>query len=221
MKAHIEFLEDELQDRAMKCSDQEKKFTQLQNENEMKDVKIEMLEELFRSLNDERHHEEEENSAPASPSLQTLVVEGLVNLSRQQRVSRGNRPSIGKARSWDNLLGKGRKGDSTSIRPTRTNSRPVSSKNLNEEVPPEENRAKSPRSSSGKRKSSLIIVGDQEGAYVGPIVDGKPNGIGTVRFSNGDTFLGEVKDGELNGKGTLYSKSGVSRGSFRNNVFLG
>jgi hypothetical protein len=47
--------------------------------------------------------------------------------------------------------------------------------------------------------------------------NGLPNGTGTIRFKNGNTYLGEVKDGEMYGKGTLYQGcSNMRRG---NNVF--
>ena len=61
-----------------------------------------------------------------------------------------------------------------------------------------------------------------EGTYTGPLVDRKPHGVGTIRFSNGDTYLGEMTRGKMSGTGTLYTKSkGVFRGQFENNKFVG
>lgn len=61
-----------------------------------------------------------------------------------------------------------------------------------------------------------------EGTYTGPLVDRKPHGVGTIRFSNGDTYLGEMMRGKMSGTGTLYSKTrGVLRGQFEKNQFVG
>jgi len=61
-----------------------------------------------------------------------------------------------------------------------------------------------------------------EGTYTGPLVDKKPHGVGTIRFSNGDTYLGEMQRGKMSGTGTLYSKAkGVLRGQFQKNQFVG
>jgi hypothetical protein len=57
MKIHMEALEDDREQLAMKCKDQEKKISSLGNDNELLEVKLEMLEELFRSLN-EQHIDE-------------------------------------------------------------------------------------------------------------------------------------------------------------------
>lgn len=61
-----------------------------------------------------------------------------------------------------------------------------------------------------------------EGTYTGPLVNKKPHGVGTIRFTNGDTYLGEMTRGKMSGTGTLYTKSkGVFRGRFENNKFIG
>jgi hypothetical protein len=61
-----------------------------------------------------------------------------------------------------------------------------------------------------------------EGTYTGPLMDRKPHGVGTIRFSNGDTYLGEMTRGKMSGTGTLYTKTkGVLRGRFENNKFMG
>ena len=201
MKGHIEFLEDELQRRVVKCSEQEKTIAVLEKENEMRSVKIEMLEQLFRSLNDERQ----------APLEKHLIPTGRQPASTIQ--------SIAKARSWDSLLGKGRPSASrNTTREMRTNQPPFSSRTL---TGAGMKRSMSPRSPGEKSEAATVVVGDREGAFIGTIVHGKPNGVGTVRFSNGDMYLGEVKDGRLHGKGTLYSSESVLRGTFKDNVFLG
>ena len=61
-----------------------------------------------------------------------------------------------------------------------------------------------------------------EGTYTGPLVNKKPHGVGTIRFTNGDTYLGEMTRGKMSGTGTLYTKNkGVFRGQFENNKFIG
>ncbi len=209
MKYHIEFLEDEHQNISHKCTTQEKKITQLERENEMKELKINMLEELFRALNDQRKLDEEVKMvATPSPAPEQSIAP-------RPRVFRGNRPAMKKASSWAGLVeSEKRLEESTSrTRPDgMANRRSVSSRGLNDET-------KSIRSSS-RRKITMLAVGDLVGEYVGPLVAGKPHGVGTVRFSNGDTYLGEVNGGKLSGKGTMYTKSGVNRGLFEENIFI-
>ncbi|KAL3906951.1 MAG: hypothetical protein SGILL_009071, partial [Bacillariaceae sp.] len=42
--------------------------------------------------------------------------------------------------------------------------------------------------------------------YSGPLVDGKPDGPGMLRFESGDIYLGEFKGGEMNGVGSYVRK---------------
>ena len=207
LKGNIEFLEDEHQKLSVQCSNQQKTISQLEKENEMKDVKIGMLEELFRALNDHRQNDEVAEAAKPSPVEEPQPP--------RPRVSRGNRPEMQKCRSWAGLVDVGKRATTPTRPEGLKNRRSASSRALNEE--------KSPRksSSSSRRKGTIFIVGDQVGEYAGPMIDGKPHGVGTVRFGNGDTYLGEVKRGKLNGKGSMYTKSGTSRGLFKDNVFIG
>lgn len=207
LKGNIEFLEDEHQKLSIQCSNQQKTISQLEKENEMKDVKIGMLEELFRALNDNRQHDE-------------VVVESKLSraeapLSPRPRASRGNRPEMQKCRSWAGLVEGGKKVAAATRQEGLKNRRSSSSRALNEERSPRQSQ------SSSRRKVTMFIVGDQVGEYAGPMVDGKPHGVGTIRFGNGDTYLGEVKRGKLSGKGSMYTKSGTSRGLFKDNVFIG
>jgi hypothetical protein len=175
MKFHIEVLEDELQDRSVKCKDQERKIAKLEKESDLKNLKVEMLEELFRSLN----HQERIDESPTKPQL-------------------------AKANSSPDLFKNGK--------PLSTRARPRRSARA------------TPASLKGGREKIIIKAGGIEGAYTGPLKDGKPNGTGTIRFTNGDTYLGEVADGKMHGKGTLYRSSragsGISRGMFENNEFM-
>lgn len=211
MKGHIEFLEDEHQNLATKCKDHEKKIAVLEKEKEMKDTKIAMLEELFRALNDQRQHHEVKNER------ETSLSEHLNASTPSRRRERGSRPEMKKASSWAGLVETERRADPSKSRERRMNRRSNSSRGLDDKKQPEITSPKSPN----KRKLTTIFRDGQEGAYAGPVVNGQPNGVGTVRFGNGDTYLGEIVNGKLHGKGTLYSKSGVSRGRFENNVFLG
>ena len=48
-----------------------------------------------------------------------------------------------------------------------------------------------------------------DGNYEGKIKNGKPNGLGKVIFSNGESYEGTWKEGELNGQGTYQSSDGT------------
>lgn len=66
-----------------------------------------------------------------------------------------------------------------------------------------------------------VNINGLEGSYTGPLgSNGLPNGTGTIRFKNGDTYLGTLKDGQLHGKGAMYYASNrktTFRGTFVNN----
>jgi len=75
------------------------------------------------------------------------------------------------------------------------------------------------------RMNQVLITfkkGQFEGVYTGPLsVDRKPQGVGTIRFTNGDTYSGEMEQGKMSGRGTLYTKT--TRGVqpvFANNTFM-
>ena len=77
-------------------------------------------------------------------------------------------------------------------------------------------------SSSYVRKEAIKVkIAGQVGMYTGPVSGSKPNGVGTIRFSNGDTYLGALRDGKLHGTGTLYTKEGFFRGLFQDDAFMG
>jgi hypothetical protein len=62
LKMHVECLEDEHQRLATRCKEQAGTIKWLNTENELKDVKIEMLENLYRSLNEDRVESSDESA---------------------------------------------------------------------------------------------------------------------------------------------------------------
>jgi len=101
--SQIEFLEDEHHILAVRCKDQQKEIARLDRENGMKDVKIDMLEELFRALNDRRQHEKE-----AKKSQMSLPEHQNASSYRKERLSR---PNWKKSNSWAGLLDNERRSD--------------------------------------------------------------------------------------------------------------
>jgi hypothetical protein len=69
-----------------------------------------------------------------------------------------------------------------------------------------------------------VSMNGLDGAYTGPLSSsGLPNGTGTIRFKNGDTYLGDLRDGKLHGKGAMYfgaKDKTTIRGKFENNVLV-
>jgi hypothetical protein len=219
LKMNIEGLEDERQRLAAKCKAQAQRIRTLRAEKEQSDVKVEMLEELFRSLNQTRA-EEEQNEA-----LKETTESFDPRTERRERRER-RRQEFTKTNSTPDLCVE-ETADSSSIpAPTRSitsrrnrreemkKASSVSSLELIKEREPE----------ATKAQNMSIKCGGLEGSYTGALVDGAPNGTGTIRFDNGDTYLGEVVNGEMHGKGTLYHRLkeiGISRGYFDHNVFAG
>ena len=68
MKFQIEDLEEERQRLATKCKEQSATIESMTKQNEMYEVKVEMLEELFRSFNEERTKTEEPTNNEGRPS---------------------------------------------------------------------------------------------------------------------------------------------------------
>jgi hypothetical protein len=196
MKAHIEVLEDALQTRTAQCKDQKKKIKSLQRDNEMNITKVEMLEALFRELNQDRSDEE------IRKEQETQATLAIASTPSQ-------RPTIIKQRSLPSLdLGEKMR----SFRAARAKQQ--------EKPTPTASRQPMQPSKMSKIKICFKKAG-LEGTYTGPVKDGMPHGVGSIRFTNGDTYLGEMKSGKMSGKGTLFSKSrGVMRGQFENNQFL-
>jgi hypothetical protein len=203
MKFHIEVLEDERQKLSIMCKTQENKVAKLEKEGELKDVKVEMLEELFRSLNQKRIESPTKPSLEKASSLNHKRVELKTKVPLEKARSLHQRSEL---KTKAPLL----RGDST---PDLFERRPK----------PRVNRRALLQTARSSRNLA-IRVGDNNGTYTGPLIDDLPNGTGTIRFENGDTYLGEVVDGEMHGKGTMYHSSrnlGISRGTFENNLFFG
>eukprot|EP00980_Cylindrotheca_fusiformis_P008370 scaffold1767_cov71-Cylindrotheca_fusiformis.AAC.2 len=71
----------------------------------------------------------------------------------------------------------------------------------------------------------LILNGQlMKGTYSGALSHGapprKPNGVGVIKFDNGDMYMGDVQNGKLHGNGTLVNGDTVLRGEFENNLFV-
>jgi len=204
MKAHVEVLEDALQSKSAQCKEYKKKIARLEKENEMKEVKVQMLEELFRELNQFRSDEEvrkERESMAVQPVVQSNTKRQLfqkslsvpaLNISEKIRMTR-----------------KGVENKDPAPAPTPSGS-PNRDSVLNKKP--------------GQMKNIKICFkkAGLEGTYTGPLVDGRPHGVGTIRFTNGSTYLGEMTKGKMTGKGALYTKNqGIFRGRFENNKFVG
>jgi hypothetical protein len=69
----------------------------------------------------------------------------------------------------------------------------------------------------------LIINGQLvRGTYSGSLshtAPRRPNGVGVIKFDNGDMYIGDVKDGNLHGQGTFINGDTVLRGEFEHNLF--
>ena len=60
---------------------------------------------------------------------------------------------------------------------------------------------------------------NRDGKYVGEIALGKPNGLGTYDFSNGDRYEGEWRGGRRHGNGTYTYQDGSKYvGEWKNNI---
>lgn len=201
MKAHIEVLEDALQTRTAQYKDCKKKAARLQKDNEMSMVKIDMLEELFRDLNQRRSDEEVRKDQEIRFDAVQTAPEARFRYNKSLLV-----PSlkIGERmrRSFE------RKENLKTEEPsTSASTETVDSASL-------------PREKMQKIKICFRKAG-LEGMYTGPVKEGLPHGVGTIRFTSGDTYLGEMKEGKMSGKGTLYTKSrGIFRGNFESNKFV-
>ena len=184
MKYQIETLEDERQKLSIICKGQVKTISSLKKDNELMEVRVEMLEELLRM------HHLDRTSTPLPPPEHNEP-------SRPQLSKTSSVPHLGPQRRMKGM--------------ERMNSVPkniVSNRKKQEE--------------SGKTRRMEVTVAGCEATYTGPLLNGSPHGVGTLRFKNGDTYLGEMVAGEMHGKGTLYHREreqGILRGMFEHNVF--
>ncbi|KAL3907552.1 MAG: hypothetical protein SGARI_003484 [Bacillariaceae sp.] len=207
MKAHIEVLEDALQTKSGQCKEQKKKLKALHKDNENNLVKVEMLETLFRELNKSRSDEEvrkdQETQAAEAKTVEDTTKEAPVP---QQRRSL---PSL--------HLGEKMRQYRASREKESTPAAAVAPVVV---LHPKQQSSVVPTMKMNKIKICFKKAG-LEGTYTGPVKEGMPHGVGSIRFTNGDTYLGEMNRGRMSGKGTMFSKSkGVMRGQFVNNRFV-
>jgi hypothetical protein len=205
LKFQIEFLEDERQKMTLKCMSQANTIETLKKDNELKEVRTRIFEELFRSLNNAERRScqqaQETTAVVAKPSLEkTKSKSSLASTRNNMIISFCRRNRLLKKM---NLV--------HSVLTTSEKAEVLSS-------------LKDTNIDPNNAWRVEIKIGDLEGQYNGPLRYSLPHGTGTIRFRNGDTYLGELVDGEMHGKGSLYHRSkdsGTSRGYFEHNVFVG
>mmetsp|Transcript_37393 Transcript_37393/g.90889 ORF Transcript_37393/g.90889 Transcript_37393/m.90889 type:complete len:525 (+) Transcript_37393:246-1820(+) len=224
MKSYIETLEDSLQKKSATVKKQKKQIAFLEKENEMCTTKVGMLEQLFRELNQERIEEEEKEVKTKGSSQSSL---GSSDKTRSSTASRPSSISTASEKGW--FVPKLNLTQRISDLTVSTNtSRTSTSSSSKVESPLSIKHAVSTGGTTKQHeKMSRIKIcfkkAGLEGTYTGPLVDGKPHGMGTIRFSNGDTYIGEMQHGKMSGKkSTLYTKDrGIFRGIFQNNKYVG
>jgi hypothetical protein len=205
LKFQIEFLEDERQKMTLKCMSLANTIETLKKDNELKEVRTRIFEELFRSLNNAERRNcqqaQETTAVVAKPSLEkTKSKSSLASTRNNMIISFCRRNRLLKKM---NLV--------HSVLTTSEKAEVLSS-------------LKGTNIDPNNAWRVEIKIGDLEGQYNGPLRYSLPHGTGTIRFRNGDTYLGELVDGEMHGKGSLYHRSkdsGTSRGYFEHNVFVG
>ena len=240
LKEHIEMLEDGLQASSSLNSNQKKAIHTLEADIKAQQAQIGMLEELFRELNAaDRVTEIKNRRAKEAAKAKEAASEGEANddksLNDSDRSSKES--SATKQQETVNRLGSMFR----SMRMTSSNPKPKAPKKEKRPEIPEEAAAaaqavaflvtnpdnveetpKKEKSPKMKKVKIRFKKAGLEGTYTGPLVDKKPHGVGTIRFTNGNTYLGEMKRGKMSGSGTLYTKNnGVFRGLFENNKFVG
>jgi len=263
LKEHIEMLEDGLQTSSHLNTTQKQQIDVLEKENQLNEVKIGMLEELFRELNvndrefyEKRAVETDKNNegnknlqASSLPSSKNeparedpaarehnLKRLGLIERFRSIRMGAFTAPlqpttvdpdiaipekAAAAAKAAAVLMGSAslHGGSSSSLHGGSLHGLLCKSLHGSRHGPPRSN--STPKTAMKKVKIRFKKAG-LEGTYTGPLVDKRPHGVGTIRFTNGDTYLGEMNRGKMSGTGTLYTKSrGAFRGQFENNRFVG
>ncbi len=228
LKDHIEMLEDGLQASSSLNSNQKKAINSLESDIKAQQAQIGMLEELFRELNaadrvtslKNKKQEEEKEVSKTKKDEALDSDEKEVSPETRERALKGLSSFFGSMKAPKLTM------------PTREPKQPkiaipeeaaaaaqaaailVASKDT-ESIPKKSKKTKMKKVKIKFKKAGL------EGTYTGPLVDKKPHGVGTIRFTNGNTYLGEMTRGKMSGTGTLYTKKGVFRGLFENNQFVG
>ena len=245
LKEHIEMLEDGLQASSSLNSDQKKAINTLEKDNELAQAKIEMLEELFRNLNDndrllyhsptptDKEKKASKKKKKGSDEIGALSIGKEESLARQSITERlGIRmasftPSVPEIRVPDisfpkmTLNGERKPEIPQEAAAAAQAAAILIAHGENEDSSSPTTPKKKKKTSNMKKVKIRFKKAGLEGTYTGPLVDKKPHGVGTIRFTNGNTYLGEMTRGKMSGTGTLYTKTGVFRGLFENNQFMG
>lgn len=223
MKLRIESLEGVKQGLEDKCDSQEWTMLSLQQENALKDAKIQILEQWIRLHREKIPNQDndletttrlpDETSSESGHSVDNGMMRGIGNAVLRVRSST-------RARFFESV----RLNPRMMMMPS-TGKENSNSKNL----PTSTSRSMNPSFEKAKRLD--VVVGGINGCYTGPICcNDLPHGTGCIRFENGDTYLGEFAAGAMHGKGSFYhrdkaptsgSHGGTLRGCFEQNVFIG
>jgi hypothetical protein len=203
MKSHIESLEEEKQMMDLKCAEKDGTIASLREDLKLHSPKLEILEGLVKS-----HPTDSPPGTPTRNSQRWKLgwrkkskVKQPIKAHRSQplKVDEGEEGNQGKAGVVDH-------GQAT-ILPSAMNAPQCTTTDAEPTA-----------------RRMEIMVGDREATYTGPLSDGKPNGVGTIRFNHSrDIYLGRVVNGEMHGRGTLYhcgESSSMSRGRFEHNAFV-
>lgn len=155
MKAKIHMLEERQSDLTEKSKTREEVVKSLHEDNTLKQLKIEMLEEIVRTISG------------------AMMDEG------------------GKYASKSLLLS------------------------------PSKDRTQAPIVKNAYAKNLPHVINSQKVFFTGPLREGIPNGVGTIRFQDKSTYIGSIVDGKMHGNGALFMHTGiVKRGRFTNNEFI-
>lgn len=250
LKEHIEMLEDGLQASSTLNTEQKKNINHLENDIKAQQAQISMLEGLFRELNAANqlhfHKEQEEkdakddkekgasaesttpsHSSPASPKSSSPNTEAKERTLKKLGLAfRGIRmPSMSMPARKEKALDIPEEAAAAAqaaaylLGDIQADSAPPKDSDANNN---DNAKKKKEKKTAMKKVKIRFKKAGLEGTYTGPLVDKKPHGVGTIRFTNGNTYLGEMRKGKMSGSGTLYTKNnGVFRGLFENNQFVG
>jgi len=275
LKDHIEMLEDGLQGSSHLNAIQKQKIDALEKDNQLNQVKIGTLEELFRELNvndrdfyekraveNDKNNKDNKNFAKKTePSNKDTGVGANANAIKEDPVAREHNlkrhglierlrgafttttsttaaavdPNIAipeeaaaAAKAAALLMGSLHGSHHGGSRHGGSFHGILSRSRHGKDGKGDGNANSSGTNGGTRKKSSMKKVkirfkkAGLEGTYTGPLVNKRPHGVGTIRFTNGDTYLGEMTHGKMSGTGTLYTKTrGVFRGQFANNRFVG
>jgi hypothetical protein len=88
-------------------------------------------------------------------------------------------------------------------------------------LPPPKTSAQMSTAKSAYAKNLSVVINEQKVAYTGPLREGVPNGVGTIRFPDKSTYIGSIVDGKMHGNGALFMHRGIAkRGRFKDNELI-